>query len=153
APFRRFPASIAKTDQDRLRSQAEAAYTKSFQPAWRKLLAFYTDTYLPKARANTSMSSLPNGANYYALSVRIYTTTQMPPQAIHELGLKEVKRIEAEMEKIAAETGFHGSLNDFESKLQASADQHFRSKEEMLILCRNAAMIAEPELPRFFKRL
>jgi uncharacterized protein (DUF885 family) len=153
AAFRRFPANIDKPDQERLRSQAEAAYTRSFQPAWRKLLAFYTGTYLPKARQSTAMSSLPNGANYYALSVRFHTTTQMTPAEIHELGKKEVKRIEAEMEKIAAETGFHGSLNDFERKLQSSPEFLFRSKEEMLVYCRNAAMIAEPELPRLFKRL
>jgi uncharacterized protein (DUF885 family) len=153
AAFRRFPANIAKPDQERLRSQADTAYTRSFQPAWRKLLAFYTETYLPKARQSTAMSALPNGANYYALSVRFHTTTQMTPAEIHALGQKEVKRIEAEMEKIAAETGFHGSLNDFERKLQSSPEFLFHNKEEMLVYCRNAAMIAEPELPRLFKKL
>ena len=151
--FRRFPANIGKTDQDRLRSQAEAAYIKNFRPAWRKLLTFYNDAYAPKARQSTSMSDLPNGKNYYATSVRAYTTTSMPPQEIHELGQKEVKRIEAEMEKIAAQTGFHGTLNEFEHKLQSSPEFLFHSKEEMLVYCRNAAMIAEPELPRLFKRL
>src|SRR5260370_40760332 len=87
------------------------------------------------------------------MSVRASTTTNMPPQEIHELGQKEVKRIEAEMEKIAAQTGFHGTLNEFEHKLQSSHDVRFHSKEEMLVYCRNAAMIAEPELPRLFKRL
>ena len=153
AAFHSFPASIVKPDQERLRSQAEAAYTRSFQPAWRKLLAFYTETYLPKARQSTAMSALPNGAHYYALSVRFHTTTQMTPAEIHALGQKEVKRIEAEMEKIASETGFHGSLNDFERKLQSSPEFLFHSREEMLVYCRNAAMIAEPELPRLFKKL
>ena len=153
AAFRRFPANIGKTDQDRLRSQAEAAYSKNFRPAWRKLLAFYTENYAPKARQSTSMSDLPNGADYYAMSVRTYTTTQMTPHAIHELGQREVKRIEAEMEKIAAETGFHGTLNEFERKLESSPEFLFHDREEMLVYCRNAAMIAEPELPRLFKKL
>jgi Uncharacterized protein conserved in bacteria len=153
AAFRRFPANIGKTDQERLRSQAEAGYIKSFRPAWRKLLTFYNEAYAPKARQSTSMGDLPNGKNYYALSVRSYTTTSMTPQEIHELGLKEVKRIEAEMEKIAAQTDFHGTLNEFERKLQSSPEFLFHSKEEMLVYCRNAAMIAEPELPRLFKRL
>jgi len=153
AAFRRFPANMPKPDQERLRAQAEGAYTRSFQPAWRKLLAFYTETYATKARLSTSMSDLPNGAGYYAMSVRTYTTTQMAPRAIHELGQKEVKRIEAEMEKVAAETGFHGTLNEFERKLESSPEFLFHDREEMLVYCRNAAMIAEPELPRLFKKL
>lgn len=153
AAFRRFPANITKPDQERLRAQAEIAYNQSFRPAWRKLLAFYTENYAPKARQSTSMSDLPNGADYYAMSVRTYTTTQMAPQAIHELGQREVKRIEAEMEKIAAETGFHGTLNEFERKLESSPEFLFHDRHEMLVYCRNAAMIAEPELPRLFKKL
>jgi uncharacterized protein (DUF885 family) len=153
AAFRRFPANTAKPEQERLRAQAEVAYRQNFQPAWRKLLAFYTETYAPKARQSTSMSDLPNGANYYAMSVRTYTTTQMTPQAIHELGQREVKRIEAEMEKIAMESGFHGTLSEFERKLESSPEFLFHGREEMLVYCRNAAMIAEPELPRLFKKL
>jgi uncharacterized protein (DUF885 family) len=153
AAFRRFPAGIPKPDQDRLKAQAEAAYIRSFKPAWRKLLTFYNDVYAPKARQSTSMSDLPNGANYYNLSVRTYTTTNVAPAEIHELGKKEVQRIEAEMQKIAVETGFIGTLNEFEQKLQNTPEFLFKSKEEMLIFCRNAAMIAEPDLPRLFKRL
>ncbi len=153
AAFHHFPANMAKPEQERLRAQAETAYSQSFQPAWRKLLTFYTETYAPKARQSTAMSDLPNGANYYAMSVRTYTTTQMTPQAIHELGQREVKRIEAEMEKIAAETGFHGTLNEFERKLENSPEFLFHGREEMLVFCRNAAMIAEPQLPRLFKKL
>ena len=153
AAFRRFPANIAQPDQQRLRSQSEAAYTQSFQPAWRKLLAFYTESYAPKARQSTAMSDLPNGGNYYRTSVRTHTTTQMTPQSIHELGQREVQRIESEMEKIAAETGFHGTLTEFERRLGSSPDFLFHGKEEMLVYCRNAAMIVEPELPRLFKKL
>ena len=153
AGFRHFPANTPKSDQERLRAQAEIAYRQSFQPAWRKLLAFYTETYAPKARQSTAMSDLPNGANYYAMSVRTHTTTQMTPQAIHELGQREVKRIEADMERIAAETGFYGTLNEFERNIGDSSEFLFHNKEEMLVYCRNAAMIAEPELPRLFKKL
>ena len=153
AAFRRIPANIAKPEQERLRAQAEIAYSQSFQPAWRKLLAYYTETYAPKARQSTAMGDLPNGAKYYAMSVRTYTTTQMTPQAIHELGQKEVKRIEAEMAKIAAETGFQGTLNEFELKIGNSPEFLFHGREEMLVYYRNAAMIAEPELPRLFKKL
>jgi uncharacterized protein (DUF885 family) len=153
AAFRRFPANLAKPEQDRLRSQAAAAYNQSFLPAWRKLQVFLTQTYAPKARPSTALSSLPEGSKYYALLVRVSTTTNLTPQEIHELGNKEVKRIEAEMEKIARETGFQGTLHEFERKLESSPDFLFHSKEEMLEYCRNAAMIVEPELPRLFKKL
>jgi uncharacterized protein (DUF885 family) len=153
AAFRRFPTNIPKPDQDRLRAQAETAYNQSFVPAWRKLHDFFTREYAPKARESTAMTALPNGAQYYALLVQVNTTTRMTPQEIHALGHKEVKRIEGEMEAIARETGFDGTLNEFEQKLGTSPEFLFHDKEEMLVYCRNIAMLAEPGLPRLFKKL
>jgi len=151
--FRRFPSSIAKDEQDRLQTQAAEAFDGSFLPSWRKLLAYLTDTYSHKVRAATGVNTVPNGDRIYAFQVRVMTTTHMTPQQIHELGLKEVARIEAAMQAIARETGFNGSLAEFEAKLTADPAQHFHSKEEMLEYCRNAVMLMEPELPRLFKLL
>ena len=151
--FRRFPASISKDAQERLRQQAGAAFEGSFLPAWRKLLAYMTETYAHKVRAATGVNTVPGGDRLYAFQVRVMTTTQMTPAEIHELGLKEVARIEAEMQGIAREAGFSGSVAEFEAKLAADPAQHFQSKEEMLVYCRNILMLMEPELPRLFKLL
>ena len=153
AAFRRFPASIPKDEQDRLRQQAMAAFEGRFLPAWRKLLGYMTDTYAHKVRAGTGVNTVPGGERLYGFQVRVMTTTRMTPLEIHELGLKEVARTEAGMLAIARETGFSGSVAEFEEKLRADVAQHFQSKEEMLVYCRNIAMLMEPELPRLFKLL
>ena len=151
--FRRFPASIPKDEQERLQKQAAAAFERSFLPAWRKLLGYMTETYAHKVRAATGVNTVPGGDRVYAYQVRTMTTTHMTPAEIHELGLKEVARIEAAMQAIARDTGFSGSLSEFEAKLAADPAQHFQSKEEMLVYCRNILMLMEPELPRLFKLL
>ena len=151
--FRRFPASIPKDQQERLKLESAVAFERSFLPAWRKLLACMTGTYTLKVRAAVGVNTVPEGDRLYAYQVRIMTTTRMTPGEIHELGLKEVARIEAGMEAIARETGFNGSVADFERKLDADPAQHFRSKEEMLEYCRNIVVLVEPELSRLFKLL
>jgi uncharacterized protein (DUF885 family) len=151
--FRRFPASIPKEEQERLKQESAAAYERSFLPAWRKLLAYMTGTYALKVRASVGVNTVPDGDRLYAYQVRIMTTTRTSPKEIHELGLKEVARIEAEMKAIAHETGFNGSVADFERKLEADPALHFHSREEMLEYCRNIVVLVEPELPRLFKLL
>jgi uncharacterized protein (DUF885 family) len=151
--FRNFPASIPAAEQDRLKQAASRAFARSFLPSWRKLLSYMTDTYAPKARAATGLNAVPGGDGLYAFRVRVMTTTRMTPQEIHQLGLTEVARIEADMQAIAKQAGFNGSLSEFETKLDADPAQHFRGKEDMLVYCRNIAMLVEPELPRLFKLL
>jgi uncharacterized protein (DUF885 family) len=151
--FRHFPASIPKDEQVRLQHNAAAAFGQSFLPAWRKLLGYMTETYAHKVRAATGVNTVPGGDRIYAYQVRIMTTTRMTAPEIHELGLKEVARIEVAMQAIAREAGFNGSAAEFEAKLAADPAQHFRSEEEMLEYCRNIVVLVEPELPRLFKLL
>jgi uncharacterized protein (DUF885 family) len=150
AAFRNFPPNISKEEREKLRSQAVAAYEQQFLPAWKKLHAYMTGTYALKARQTTAVSALPNGKELYRLLIERATTTSMTPEEIHSLGESEVRRIEAEMEAVARETGFTGTLAEFQRQLAASPEQHFRGKEEMLVWCRNIAMIIEPQLPRLF---
>ena len=151
--FRRFPSSFSADQQAKLRTEADAAYEKDFLPSWRKLLEYVNATYAPKARARVGLGSLPGGREAYAVLVRRYTTTSMTPEQIHKIGEDEVKRIEGEMQAVMREAGFNGTLEEFEKKLEASPEQHFRSKEEMLVYCRNIAKIIEPELPNQFKHI
>jgi uncharacterized protein (DUF885 family) len=153
AAFRRFPSSIPKDEQDRLKQQADAAFQRSFLPAWRRLYQYMNETYVPKARATTGINALSGGDRIYAFLVRGSTTTRMRPQEIHQLGLSEVKRIESEMQSIAMQTGFNGSVAEFEKKLDSDPAQHFSSKDDMLLYCRNIAMLMQPELPRLFRLL
>jgi len=140
-------------EQEKLRGQAVAAYQQQFLPAWKKLQAYMTGTYSLKARQTTAVTALPNGQELYRLLIERATTTSMTPEEIHRLGESEVRRIESEMQAVVRETGFSGTLAEFQSHIAASPEQHFRSKEEMLAWCRNIAMIIEPELPRLFARM
>jgi prolyl oligopeptidase len=112
-----------------------------------------TNTYAPKARKTDGIGGVPGGKDAYAMLVRRLTTTNSTPEEIHKKGEAELQRLEAEMLAIARETGFSGTLQEFEKKLDAAPEQHFHSKDEMLVYCRNAAKIIEPELPNLFRRI
>ncbi len=152
-PFRKFPSSFPQAEQQRLRAEAIEAYNQRFLPAWHKLHDYIATTYTQHVRPSDSLSSIPNGRQDYAILVRRLTTTDMTPEQIHSLGEAEVKRIEGEMQTIAAGTGFKGSLEDFQKKMAADPEQHFHSKDEMLVYCRNIAKIIEPNLPNQFHHL
>jgi uncharacterized protein (DUF885 family) len=151
--FRHFPSNFPQEQQTKLRDEAVASYEKEFVPAWKKLLEFLQTTYAPKARPQIGLSSLPGGREDYAILVRRLTTTNTSPDEIHKIGEMEVQRIETEMLAVARETGFTGTISEFDKKLDGDPAQHFRSKDEMLIFCRNVAKIIEPELPNQFKHI
>ena len=153
AAFRAFPSNIPQAEQTRLRSEAGAVYDQQFLPAWRKYRDYLTGKYARSVRATAGVSSIPNGRNAYAILARFYTTTSMSPEEINKLGLAEVARIEGEMQTLIRQTGFSGSIADYERKLEASPDQHFHSKDEMLEFARNAAKIIEPELPNQLRHI
>ncbi len=114
APFRRISSSsVPPDDQERIVREAVRAYEKNAAPAFRKLLSFLTETYIPRARESISLAAVPDGAAWYAYAVRKATTTDLTPSQIHEIGLAEVKRIRAEMNKTIAATGFQGSFAEF----------------------------------------
>ena len=151
--LQKMPANIPEGDRERLRKQGTEAFDNDFRPAWRKLLAYMQNTYLPKVRPGIGIGSLPKGAEAYAILIRRLTTTQATPEEIHRIGLAEVDRIEKEMLAIARETGFNGSVSELEVKLAEMPEQRFHTKDEMLSYCRNAAKMIEPELPNQFKHI
>jgi uncharacterized protein (DUF885 family) len=151
--FRHFPSNFPPDQQKNLHDEGVSAYNNEFLPAWKKLLAFYQNTYAPKARPNIGISSLANGREDYAILVRRLTTTDTPPDQIHKIGEAEVQRLETEMLAVARETGFTGTLAEFDKKLADTPEMHFRSKDEMLAYCRNVAMQIIPELPNQFRHI
>ncbi|PYX27748.1 MAG: DUF885 domain-containing protein [Acidobacteria bacterium] len=151
--LKKMPGSIPEAERARLRTQATDAFEKDFRPAWRKYLDYMQTTYAAHVRPSIGVESLKNGKEDYAILIRRLTTTSMTPQEIHKIGLAEVERIEGEMLAIARQTGFKGSVSELEVKLANDPEQRFHSKEEMLVYCRNAAKIIEPELPNQFKHI
>src|SRR6478735_6428019 len=111
--FRKMPSSISAADQAKLRAEGRAAIDQAVVPAYQKLLTFYRDTYVPGARKTTAARDLPNGDAYYRAQIRKYTTVDLTPEQIHEIGLKEVARIQAEMETVMKDAKFDGDFAAF----------------------------------------
>jgi len=152
AAFKSFPSEISAAEQNRLRTDARTAYSEQFVPSWKRLESFLRDTYLKQARPEIGISTITDGARAYASLIRAYTTTRMPAAEIHQLGLKEVARIEGEMARVARDAGFMGTAAEFERRLAADPAMHFSSQEEMLQYARNVLARVEPQLPRLFKK-
>jgi uncharacterized protein (DUF885 family) len=112
-PVKKFPDAIPAADRARLTGAYAAIIRDQLIPAHTKLRDFIRDEYLPKARTTVGLGQMPGGKAYYRYLVASTTTTDMTPEAIHALGLSEVKRITAEMEKAKTASGFKGSLAEF----------------------------------------
>ena len=112
-PVKKFPDAIPAADRARLTGAYAAIIRDQLIPAHTRLRDFIRDEYLPKARTTVGLGQMPGGKAYYRYLVASTTTTDMTPEAIHALGLSEVKRITAEMEKAKTASGFKGSLAEF----------------------------------------
>ena len=152
-PFTKWPASIPEKDRGDLAARATAAYREGIAPAFRTLRDFLVSRYIPGCRETTAASALPNGAAMYAYNVKWHVTTNDTPQQIHEIGLAEVKRIRAEMDTVAASTGFKGSHDDFKRYLRTNPTFFFRDAASLLTAYRDITKRAEPELAHLFGRL
>jgi len=153
AAFTKFPESIPVVEQERLRAEAVDAYTHGFLPAWHKLRDYVANTYLPAARDTYGLSQAPGGAQMYAFLVRQQTTTNYTPGQIHEIGLKEVARIQAEMAKIRQQLNFTETPEEFSDQVLNAPRFRFHSEAEILAHGRDITKRIDPELPRLFKVL
>jgi uncharacterized protein (DUF885 family) len=152
AAFNRFPESIPVSTQRRLRSAAVSTYQQQFAVAWTRLETYLRERYRPRARTLVGIGSLPNGAAHYEKLVRFFTTTRMTAEEIHQLGLKEVDRIEREMRAIANEYGFAGTIAEFERDLGRRPGAKFESEAEMLAYAEDVLTSLRPAIPRLFLR-
>ncbi|HVF60976.1 MAG TPA: DUF885 domain-containing protein [Thermoanaerobaculia bacterium] len=151
--FKELPESIPAADQERLRREAAEAYRTRLRPAYEKLHAYLVGTYIPGSRETIGMNALPEGQAWYAFNAKQSTTTDLTPQQIHELGLSEVKRIRAEMDKVIAKTGFKGSFAEFLTFLRTDPQFFFDKPEDLIAAYRDVAKRADPELIKLFGKL
>ena len=148
-PLKHFPASVPAADQARLKQAILAAIDQEVRPAYAKLGRFVTKDYAPHGRLQPGIWDLPNGDAIYRFDVRQMTTTDKTPEQIHELGLKEVARIEGEMTKIAHAQGYK-DLATFRAALKTNPKVHATSREDILNRYRNYLAQMQPELPKLF---
>jgi uncharacterized protein (DUF885 family) len=138
-PFKDMPG-IADAQKAALGDQAVAVIRDSVQPAYRDLLAFMRNEYLPGTRTTLAAYDLPDGKAYYRAKIREYTTLDMDPDAIHALGESEVARLHGEMVDIMNQTGFKGDFPGFLVFLRADAQFQAYSAQDLLM---RAAWIAK----------
>ena len=152
-PFTNFPASMSAADRDRLKAAALKEYQGDLVPAYRRLYDYLVREYIPAARESIAFSALPQGAAWYRQAVKEHTTTDMTPEEIHQLGLSEVKEDQAEMEKVAADSGFKGDFAAFLKFLRTDPQFYYTDAESLLAGYRNIAKQIDPLLPQYFGKL
>ncbi len=151
--FATMPSTISARDQASLRSEGKAAIEQAIIPAYRTLLGFYRDTYVPGARKTVGALRLPDGDAYYRAEVREYTTLPMTPEQIHQLGLKEVARIDADMKRTMAEAGFKGSFPEFLKFLRTDPQFIARTPDDLMGVSAYAAKRVDGKLKDYFEVL
>ncbi len=112
-PVRQMPETFSAADRERLTAAYREKITTTIVPAYQRLKNFIGDEYLAAARETVGLYALPDGEDWYAYLVERYTTTDMTPDEIHQVGLDEVARIQGEMLGVMEQVGFDGSLDDF----------------------------------------
>ena len=151
--FDAMPATIPAVEQQTLRAEGEAAIRDAVQPAYRKLLEFYRAEYLPKTRTTVGAHDLPDGDAFYRAQIREYTTTDLGPEEIHQLGLKQVAQIEAEMRQTMAETGFKGSFEDFLKFLKTDPQFIAKTPDELMGVSSYVAKRTDNVIGKYFGKL
>lgn len=152
-PFQEFPASIVQNERTRLTDQAIKIYSNSIVPAFQKLRDYLASRYIPGCREEIAATALPNGSAAYAYHVRWQTTTNLAPQQIHELGLSEVTRIHAEMDKVILASGFKGTFRAFTDFLRSDPQFYYDKEEDLVNGYRIITKEIDPELAHEFGKL
>jgi uncharacterized protein (DUF885 family) len=138
-PFRDMPG-LPAAKQASLRAQAVAAIREVVQPAYAELLKFMRTEYVPGMRATLAAADLPDGASYYRAKIREFTTLDMDPAAIHQLGVAEVQRLHEAMVGAMHESGFSGDFPAFLKFLRTDPRFYAKTPDELLM---RAAWIAK----------
>jgi uncharacterized protein (DUF885 family) len=152
-PFKRIPASVDAANRTRLEAAGRTAVETVAIPALKRLETFFKDVYLPQSRDTVGLYDTPDGETFYRNRVKFHTTTDLNPQQIHEMGLAEVARIKAEMEKIKEQVGFTGSFGYFLNYLRSDSDYFYAKPEELMAAYQDTVKRIEPQLPKLFGKL
>ncbi|MBF9220211.1 DUF885 domain-containing protein [Hymenobacter ruricola] len=152
-PINSFPKDFSDADKQRLTEDYKKAILTEVVPTYKKLGDFLANEYLPKSRASSGINAVPGGPEIYRYYVGYWTTTEKTPAEIHELGLREVARLRAEMERMKTELGFKGTLRQFFESLKTNPKaMPFKTAEEVLAGFRQIQATIDPNLKKMFGR-
>ncbi len=152
-PLDQMPANIPAAEQQRLKAAGAQAIARTVLPAMARLERFFKGRYTPACRASPGISATPDGAAFYRSQIAYFTTTDMTPDAIHGLGLREVARIRGEMDKVIAAVGFKGSFQEFCHFLRTDPQFFYKDPTDLLHGYMVIAKGIDPNLVRLFGKL
>lgn len=152
-PFTHYPKHFTQVQKDDLTARGKKIIEQKVLPLYQQFYDFMTKEYIPGSRTDIASASLPDGAAFYENRVRYYTTLDMTSDEVHQLGLKEVKRIRAEMQTIIDDLDFEGSFADFLHFLRTDPQFYPKTAEELLKEAAFIAKKADAMLPKYFGKL
>ncbi|HET8636592.1 MAG TPA: DUF885 domain-containing protein [Acidobacteriaceae bacterium] len=151
-PLKKFPAGISAAEQTRIRTEVLDAIRKKVLPAYQQLSRFLTKTYIPAGRTDPGIWAIPDGSKYYDFLVKQSTTTDLTPAQIHQIGLEQVAKDEAEMTGIAHKLGFK-DLAALRASIPKNPKLHAQSPEQLIDLYKHYIDQMRPKLPELFNHL
>ncbi len=153
SPFKNLASNSSQEQKDSLLTAAKVVIETKVIPQFKVIKDFFENEYFVKTRGRGGVSNQPNGAAYYQNRVNYYTTSTISAEEVHQIGLKEVARIKAEMQQIINEVGFKGSFSEFLTFLRTDKQFYVTTGNNLLKEARNIAKKIDAQLPRFFKTL
>ena len=151
--FIEMPSSINIEDKQRIQNKATEIIQKTVIPAYIKLYNFFNSEYLPMCRDSIGINKIPNGAKYYEALTKKFTTTQLHPDEVHQIGLDEVARIKTKMLEIVEEVKWDGSFREFLEYLRSDPQFYFDNPDDLLTEYLATAKRIDPELVNLFSYL
>ncbi len=152
-PFEDMPASVPASDQAALRAQAQKIIRDGVIPAYARLLKFFDGEYVPQARSTLAAEALPDGEAYYAQQIKEYTTLDLTPGQIHQIGLDQVAKIHARMLDVMKQSGFKGDFAAFLHFLRTDPQFYATTPQELLDKTAWVAKEVDGQMSRFFGHL
>ncbi|MBK9541831.1 MAG: DUF885 domain-containing protein [Bacteroidetes bacterium] len=153
-PITNMPADFSATDKARLDSLYQTAILTQIIPSYQKLYDFIKVEYIPHCQENAGIGNLPGGKEMYGYLAHLWTTTELTPDSIFNLGQSEVKRLRGEMEKVMIETGYKGDLRSFFAYLNADRKFFpFTTAAEVLDSFHNIHEQMKPQLSKLFNKV
>ena len=140
-------------DAQALQNEVKDYIQNVLNPTYQELHDFLVNEYLPKSRDTIGISDVPNGKEWYEYLARYHTTTNLTPDEIHEIGLREVAKIRAEMEDIIEQVGWEGDFNSFLQYLRTDPRFYYETGEELLQAYRAMSKEIDAYMPTLFNKL
>ena len=150
SPINNFPEAFSDADKAALTQEYQAMISQKLVPALADLKGYFETTYLPESRATDGWWGLPNGKAWYQHYANYHTTTKIPVDEIHDIGLSEVARILSEMDKVREQVGFKGDLKAFFASLSSEPQYFFDDRQGLIDGYMELKTKINKELPKYF---